>query len=149
MMTYSLERFQRSNQDTFRVQRPAVFEGDWVESGDLLADSSASVHGELALGQNIFIAYLPWEGYNYEDAILINERLVFDDVYTSLHIERYEIETQNTAFGMEQITPNVPELSHRESERLDEFGVIKLGSWVEEGDILKLGRVRLKIDKVL
>nr|YP_009184631.1 beta subunit of RNA polymerase [Mychonastes jurisii]ALO62759.1 beta subunit of RNA polymerase [Mychonastes jurisii] len=140
MITYSLERFQRSNQDTFRVQRPAVFEGDWVESGDLLADSSASVHGELSLGQNIFIAYLPWEGYNYEDAILINERLVFDDVYTSLHIERYEIETQPTPFGMEQITANIPELSHRESERLDEFGIIKLGSWVEEGDIL-VGKV--------
>ena len=97
-------------------------------------------HGELSLGQNIFIAYLPWEGYNYEDAILINERLVFDDVYTSLHIERYEIETQPTPFGMEQITANIPELSHRESDRLDEFGIIKLGSWVEEGDIL-VGKV--------
>nr|YP_009237948.1 RNA polymerase beta subunit [Pseudomuriella schumacherensis]AMO01374.1 RNA polymerase beta subunit [Pseudomuriella schumacherensis] len=136
IMTYNLQKYQRSNQDTCLIQRPAVFEGEWVQSGDLLADCSASVGGELSLGQNIFIAYMPWEGYNYEDAILISERLVYDDVYTSVHIERYELETRMTKYGMEQITNQIPDISTQELKKLDKRGIIKLGSWVEEGDIL-------------
>ena len=133
---YSLQKYQRSNQDTCLVQRPAVTEGDWVEKGDLLADCSASSGGELSLGQNIFIAYMPWEGYNYEDAILISERLVYDDIYTSIHIETYEIETRMTKYGVEQITKEIPDISKTEIDHLDKNGIAKLGSWITEGDIL-------------
>jgi DNA-directed RNA polymerase subunit beta len=135
-MEYSLETFNRSNQDTCLVHRPAVFEGQWVQSGDLLADCASSVGGELALGQNLLIAYMPWEGYNYEDAILISERLVYDDLYTSVHIEKYEIETRETKLGNEEITRNVPDVSPHELSHLDKNGIVKVGSWVEEGDIL-------------
>ena len=135
-MEYSLETFNRSNQDTCLVHRPAVFEGQWVQSGDLLADCASSVGGELALGQNLLIAYMPWEGYNYEDAILISERLVYDDLYTSVHIEKYEIETRETKLGNEEITRDVPDVSPQELNNLDKNGIVKVGSWVEEGDIL-------------
>jgi DNA-directed RNA polymerase beta subunit len=135
-MNYSLDSFHRSNQDTCLVHKPAVFEGQWVESGDLLADCSASLGGELSLGQNILIAYMPWEGYNFEDAILISERLVYDDLYTSIHIEKYEMEIRETKLGIEQITREIPEIQEKELENLDSSGVAKLGSWVQEGDIL-------------
>jgi DNA-directed RNA polymerase subunit beta len=133
---YSLDHFHRSNQDTCLIHRTAVTEGEWVQSGDLLADCSASVGGELALGHNIVVAYMPWEGFNYEDAILLSERLVFDDVYTSIHIERYGIETRETKTGKELITRKIPDVSEKELKRLDKNGIAKLGSWVEEGDIL-------------
>ena len=230
---YKLETFLRSNQDTCLNHKPAVFEGDWIQSGDLLTDCANSVGGELALGQNIFIAYMPWEGYNFEDAFLISERLVTDNVFTSVHIERYEIETlSNTATERmtfskeenvfltqgysdktscskrriaeflpkrrspflvpspnlrknlnqkkgfkkterlspqvhkktprsktskekgnkkevyspkrtsffnepyEQITRNVPNVSPKDISHLDSFGIVKKGSWIEEGDIL-------------
>jgi hypothetical protein len=135
---YNLQNYFRSNQDTYLVHRPAVSEGDWVEEGDLLADSSASVGGELSIGQNILVAYMPWEGFNFEDAILISERLVFEDLYTSLHIEKYEIEVRETKFGMEQITNQIPEES--KIFHLADNGIIKLGTWVKEGDIL-VGKV--------
>jgi len=137
---YSLETFHRSNQDTCLLHNPAVFEGDWVQSGDLLADCAASSGGELSLGKNILVAYMPWEGYNFEDAILISERLVFEDVYSSIHIERYDIEIRETKYGMETITREIPELSKKELEHLDLNGIAKLGSWIQEGDIL-VGRV--------
>ena len=137
---YKLEPFSRSNQDTCLVQKPAVFEGQWVQAGDLLADCASSVGGELALGQNILIAYMPWEGYNYEDAILVSERLVFDDLYTSIHIERYDIDKRETKLGLEQITREIPDISISELSSLDKYGVVKIGSWVEEGDIL-VGKV--------
>lgn len=145
---YNLETYRRSNQDTCLVHKPALYSGEWVESGDLIADSSASKNGELALGQNIFVAYMPWEGYNYEDAILINERLVYDDAYTSIHIERYEIETQESpysnlegsAIGQEHITRTIPDLKPEQTAHLDSFGIARIGSWVEEGDIL-VGKV--------
>jgi DNA-directed RNA polymerase subunit beta len=137
---YNLQTYNRSNQDTCMLHRPSVFEGQWVQKGDLLADCSASIGGELALGQNIFVAYMPWEGYNYEDAILISERLVYDDVYTSIHIERYEIETRETKFGMEEITRQIPEIEKSEIQHLDKRGIIKVGTWVEEGTIL-VGKV--------
>ncbi len=204
---YKLETFQRSNQDTCLTHKPAVFEGDWVQSGDFLTDCANSVGGELSLGQNIFIAYMPWEGYNFEDAILISERLVSDDVFTSVHIERYEMEniqkndffprekslrnykqqrltnkeiaekmknkdknkkgnkveglstsglrttktsqTPTTKKGQtqlsipqtrttlyEEITRDIPDVSPEEISHLDSFGIVKIGSFIEEGDIL-------------
>nr|YP_005089839.1 beta subunit of RNA polymerase fragment 2 [Dunaliella salina]ACS95102.1 beta subunit of RNA polymerase fragment 2 [Dunaliella salina] len=198
---YKLETFHRSNQDTCLTHKPAVFEGDWVQSGDFLTDCANSVGGELSLGQNIFIAYMPWEGYNFEDAILISERLVSDDLFTSVHIERYEIEniqkdgisqqerltnkeinekmkskekqtvarsairadenreyarkqnlknsqtrqtSQKTKSNIsqirttryEEITRDIPDVTPEEICHLDSFGIVKIGSIVEEGDIL-------------
>ena len=137
---YSLDDYHRSNQDTCLVHKPSVFDGQWVQSGDLLADCSASVGGELALGQNILIAYMPWEGYNFEDAILVSERLVYDDLYTSVHIERYEVELRETKLGIEEITRQIPDVEESSLKHLNNFGIAKLGSWVEEGDIL-VGKV--------
>ncbi len=137
---YSLQKYQRSNQDTLVVQRPTVREGDWVQSGDLLADCASSLGGELCLGKNIYIAYMPWKGYNYEDAILISERFVFEDIYTSIHIESYEVETRKTKLGKEQITNQIPEISEKETEHLDKRGIVKLGTSVIEGQIL-VGKV--------
>lgn len=139
-LKYSLQKYQRSNQDTLLVQRPTVREGDWIQSGDLLADCASSLGGELCLGKNIFIAYMPWKGYNYEDAILISERLVSEDVYTSIHIESYEVETRKTKLGKEQITNQIPDLSEKETNHLDTRGIVKLGTTVTEGQIL-VGKV--------
>lgn len=139
-MEYSLEKYHRSNQDTCLVHKPAVVEGQWVESGDLLADCSASVGGELSLGQNLLIGYMPWEGYNFEDAILISERLVYDDLYTSIHIEKYEVNIEETKLGMEEITREIPEVNPESLKNLNSLGLIKMGSWVQEGDIL-VGKV--------
>ena len=135
-----LDQYNRSNQDTSLAHKPAVNIGEWVEAGDLLADSSASMNGELAIGKNIIVAYMPWEGFNYEDAILINERLVYDDVYTSIHVERYEIETKDGLNGSEQITREIPDISPEAISHLDSMGIAKIGSWIEEGTIL-VGKV--------
>jgi DNA-directed RNA polymerase subunit beta len=137
---YSLQKFERSNQDTCMVQRPNVFEGEWVQPGDLLADCSASKGGELALGQNVLIAYMPWEGYNYEDAILISQRLVFEDLYTSIHIEKYQTETNMTKYGYEEITRELPEIPKKSLRDLDPQGIVRVGASVSEGDIL-VGKV--------
>nr|YP_009105929.1 beta subunit of RNA polymerase [Gloeotilopsis sterilis]AIT94793.1 beta subunit of RNA polymerase [Gloeotilopsis sterilis] len=137
---YNIQKFHRSNQDTCVVQKAVVKEGEWVQKGDILADGIASIGGELALGKNILIAYMPWEGYNFEDAILINERLVFDDVYTSIHIEKYEVEIRDTKFGIEQITSQIPEINYSEIFHLDNTGIAKPGTWVKEGDIL-IGKI--------
>ena len=137
---YILQKYQRSNQDTLIFQRPLVREGEWVQSGDILADCSTSLGGELCLGKNIFIAYMPWEGYNYEDAILISQRLVTEDVYTSIHIESYEVETRSTKLGKEQITKKIPEIAESQLSHLDERGIVKRGTSVKEGDIL-VGKV--------
>ena len=137
---YILQKYQRSNQDTLIFQRPLVHEGEWIQSGDILADCSTSLGGELCLGKNIFIAYMPWEGYNYEDAILISQRLVTEDVYTSIHIESYEVETRSTKLGKEQITRKIPEISESQISHLDERGIVKRGTSVKEGDIL-VGKV--------
>jgi len=137
---YNLQNYHRSNQDTCLHQKPVVHQGEWVQKSDILADCAASVAGELALGKNLLIAYMPWEGYNFEDAILISERLVYDDILTSIHIERYEIEIRDTDYGIEQITKQIPELFTQRNEwqleHLNEKGIAKLGSWVKEGDIL-------------
>lgn len=138
--SYAIQKYERSNQDTCLVQRPSVFEGEWVQPGDLLADCSSSRGGELSLGQNILIAYMPWEGYNYEDAILISQRLVYDDLYTSVHIEKYEIETNLTKYGPEEMTRDIPEVPSHSLAQLDKDGIIKVGSVVSEGQIL-VGKV--------
>ena len=117
------------------IHRPIVQEGQWVEKGDILADSSVSVQGELSIGQNILVGYIPWEGYNFEDAVLISERLIFDDLYTSLHIERYEVEIRDTQFGLEQITNQIPN-ENDDYDYIDQNGIAKIGTWVKEGDIL-------------
>ena len=137
---YSLESFHRSNQDTTLLHKPSVVEGQWVEAGDLLADCSASVGGDLSLGQNLLIGYMPWEGYNFEDAILISERLVYDDLYTSIHIEKYEMDIRETQLGMEELTREIPDLQPKDVEHLDPTGIVEIGSWVEQGDIL-VGKV--------
>lgn len=134
---YSLQIFHRSNQDTSLLHRPAINEGEWVQTGDLLADCSSSSGGEFSIGRNILIAYLPWEGYNYEDALLINERLVYDDLYTSIHIERYDVSIEKTFYGEEKITKEIPLLKDtKELDHLDENGVALAGTWLKEGDIL-------------
>ncbi len=135
-----LENYQRSNQETCLTNRAVINEGEWVQKGDLIADGSASVKGELSLGKNVFIAYMPWEGYNFEDAVLISERLVYDDIYTSIHIERFEVEIRDTKFGLEEITNKIPEIDNNEINHLNSFGIAKIGSWVKEGDIL-VGKV--------
>ncbi|MBD2104863.1 DNA-directed RNA polymerase subunit beta [Leptolyngbya sp. FACHB-261] len=142
-ITYPLQKYQRSNQDTCLNQRPLVFVGDKVVTGQVMADGSATEGGELALGQNILVAYMPWEGYNYEDAILISERLVFDDVYTSIHIEKYEIEARQTKLGPEEITREIPNVGEDALRQLDEDGIIRIGSWVDAGSIL-VGKVTPK-----
>ena len=133
--TIALTTYQRSNQDTCMHQRPSVVPNTWVHAGECLADTASTVAGELALGKNILVAYMPWEGYNFEDAVLVSERLVFEDVFTSVHIERYDISTSRTRDGQEYITSKVEKNMH-----LDQFGVIKVGTWVEPGDIL-VGKV--------
>ncbi|MBF2029493.1 MAG: DNA-directed RNA polymerase subunit beta [Oscillatoriales cyanobacterium C42_A2020_001] len=140
---YQVQKYQRSNQDTCLNQRPIVFIGDRVSVGQVLADGSATQEGELALGQNILVAYMPWEGYNYEDAILISERLVYNDVYTSIHIEKYEIEARQTKLGPEEITREIPNVGEDALRQLDETGIIRIGAWVEQSDIL-VGKVTPK-----
>lgn len=140
--TYPLTRYQRTNQSTCVSERPILSETSWVEKGDIIADGAASSRGKLAIGQNVMVAYLPWEGYNFEDAILISQRLVDQDIFTSLHIDHYDIEVKNTQHGLEIITNQIP-LKIDEStrdilkiERLNSKGLVEIGSWVEEGDYL-------------
>ena len=140
---YELQKYQRSNQDTCLNQRPIVFEGDKVKTGQVMADGSATEGGEIALGQNVLITYMPWEGYNYEDAILLSERLVYEDVYTSIHIEKYEIEARQTKLGPEEITREIPNVGEDALRQLDETGIIRIGAWVSSGDIL-VGKVTPK-----
>jgi DNA-directed RNA polymerase subunit beta len=140
---YELQKYQRSNQDTCLNQRPIVFPGERVQAGQVLADGSATEGGELALGQNILVAYMPWEGYNYEDAILLSERMVYDDVYTSIHVEKFEIEARQTKLGPEEITREIPNVGEDALRQLDETGIIRIGAWVESGDIL-VGKVTPK-----
>ncbi|MBJ7492570.1 MAG: DNA-directed RNA polymerase subunit beta, partial [Synechococcales cyanobacterium SupBloom_Metag_052] len=138
-----LQKYQRSNQDTCLNHRPIVSLGDQVIAGQVLANGSACEGGEIALGQNVLIAYMPWEGYNYEDAILVSERLVQDDLYTSVHIEKYEIEARQTKLGPEEITREIPNVAEESLGSLDEMGIIRIGAYVESGDIL-VGKVTPK-----
>ncbi|EKP94840.1 DNA-directed RNA polymerase subunit beta [Thermaerobacter subterraneus] len=141
--TYHLMKFERSNQGTCFNQRPLVRKGQRVEKGDVLADGPSTDHGELALGRNVLVAFMPWEGYNYEDAILISERLVKDDVFTSIHIEEYECEARDTKLGPEEITRDIPNVGEDQLRDLDERGIIRIGAEVRAGDIL-VGKVTPK-----
>ena len=137
---YNLQKFVRSNQDTCINQRPSVRQGDRVTTGQIIADSSSTENGELALGQNVVVAFMPWEGGNFEDAILISERLVRDDVFTSIHIEKYETEARDTKLGPEEITRDIPNVGEESLANLDENGVIRIGAEVRPNDIL-VGKV--------
>ncbi|NLG86395.1 MAG: DNA-directed RNA polymerase subunit beta, partial [Firmicutes bacterium] len=140
---YHLEKFVRSNQGTCINQRPIVFKGDRVEAGTVLADGPSTDQGEMALGRNVLVAFMPWEGYNYEDAILISERLVKDDVFTSIHIEEYECDARDTKLGPEEITRDIPNVGDEALKDLDDRGIIRIGAEVRPGDIL-VGKVTPK-----
>nr|YP_010186948.1 RNA polymerase beta subunit [Dasymalla teckiana]QVL24611.1 RNA polymerase beta subunit [Dasymalla teckiana] len=132
----SLVIYQRSNKNTCMHQKPQVQRDKCIKKGQILADGAATVGGELALGKNVLVAYMPWEGYNSEDAVLISERLVYEDIYTSFHIRKYEIQTHVTSQGPERITNKIPHLEAHLLRNLDKNGIVMLGSWVETGDIL-------------
>jgi DNA-directed RNA polymerase subunit beta len=138
--TYNLQKFIRSNQDTCINQRPIVRRGQQVTDGEIIADSSSTENGELALGQNVLVAFMPWEGGNFEDAILISERLVRDDVFTSIHIEKYETEARDTKLGPEEITRDIPNVGDESLANLDENGIIRIGAKIQPNDIL-VGKV--------
>ncbi|MBQ1311495.1 MAG: DNA-directed RNA polymerase subunit beta [Blautia sp.] len=140
---YHLTKFMRSNQSNCYNQRPIVFQGEHVEAGDVIADGPSTSGGELALGKNPLIGFMTWEGYNYEDAVLLSERLVMDDVYTSVHIEEYEAEARDTKLGPEEITRDVPGVGDDALKDLDERGIIRIGAEVRAGDIL-VGKVTPK-----
>jgi DNA-directed RNA polymerase subunit beta len=141
--TYRLSKFRRSNQGTCINQKPLVEIGDTVREGDVLADGPSTHHGELALGKNLLVAFMPWKGHNFEDAIVISERLVKDDVLTSIHIEEHEIDARDTKLGAEEITRDIPNLSEDILKDLDEDGIIRIGAEVGPGDIL-VGKVTPK-----
>ncbi|MCI1820191.1 DNA-directed RNA polymerase subunit beta [Carnobacterium maltaromaticum] len=140
---YSITKFRRSNAGTCYNQRPIVALGDRVDASEILADGSSMENGEMALGQNVLVAFMTWEGYNYEDAIIMSERLVKDDVYTSVHIEEYESEARDTKLGPEEITREIPNVGDDALKDLDEFGIIRIGAEVRDGDLL-VGKVTPK-----
>jgi DNA-directed RNA polymerase subunit beta len=140
---YSLTKFKRSNQNTCINQKPVVTRGDRVERGQVIADGPCTDKGELALGRNVLVAFMPWRGYNFEDAILVSEKLVKDDYYTSVHIEEFEIEARDTKLGPEEITRDIPNVSESALRDLDESGIIRIGATVKAGDIM-VGKVTPK-----
>ena len=145
---YSLRKYQRSNQSTCIDQRPAVVKGQRIRKNDVIADSSSTEAGELALGQNVVVAFLSWEGANFEDAIAISERLVQEDLYTSIHIEKYEVESRDTRLGPEEITRDIPNVGEEAIKDLDEQGIIRIGAEVGPNDIL-VGKISPKGEKEL
>ena len=138
--TYKLQKYLRSNQQTCINQRPIVWKGETVKSGQILTDGPAITNSELSLGQNVLVGYMPWQGYNFEDAILINERLVYDDIFTSIHIERYKIEIDRNSEISERLTKNIPNLNSTEIKHLNDDGIVTVGTFVKPGDIL-VGKV--------
>ena len=140
---YQMTKFKRSNQNTCINQKPIVFQGQRVKKGDVLADGPCTEMGELALGRNVLVAFMPWRGYNFEDAIVVSEKLVKDDYYTSIHIEEFEIEARDTKLGPEEITRDIPNIAESFLRNLDESGIIRIGATVKPGDIL-VGKVTLK-----
>ncbi len=139
-LIYKLQKYLRSNQQTCINQRPIVWKGEIIKSGQILTDGPAITDSELSLGQNVLVGYMPWQGYNFEDAILISERLVYDDIFTSIHIERYKIEIDKNSETSEQITKNIPNLNLGEVNHLNDNGVVTVGTFVKPGDIL-VGKV--------
>ena len=142
IFTYNLQKYLRSNQQTCINQRPVVWRGEKVKSGQILTDGPAISNNELALGQNVLVGYMPWQGYNFEDAILISERLIYDNIFTSIHIERYKILIDQNLEVSEQTTKSIPNLSAEELQYLNEDGIVKVGTFVKSGDIL-VGKVIL------
>ncbi len=140
---YLLQKYARSNQNTCRNQKPSVRVGDKIKKGQVLADGTSTFQGELALGRNVLVAFIPWEGYNFEDAIIISERLVKEDVFSSIHIHKYEIDVRTTKLGPEEITWEIPNVSEEAIKNLDENGIIRVGALVKAGDIL-VGKVTPK-----
>ena len=140
---YQLTKFKRSNQNTCINQKPIVQQGQRVRKGQTLADGPCTAHGELALGRNVLVAFMPWRGYNFEDAIVVSEKLVKDDYYTSIHIEEFEIEARDTKLGPEEITRDIPNIADAFLRNLDESGIIRIGANVKPGDIL-VGKVTPK-----
>jgi DNA-directed RNA polymerase subunit beta len=140
---YQLTKFKRSNQNTCISQKPIVYQGQRVRKGDVLADGPCTENGELALGRNVLVAFMPWRGYNFEDAIVVSEKLVKDDYYTSIHIEEFEIEARDTKLGPEEITRDIPNIAETFLRNLDESGIIRIGATVKPGDIL-VGKVTPK-----
>ncbi len=140
---YRLLKFQRSNQNTCINQRPLVKVGDVVTQGDIIADGPSTDLGELALGRNVLVAFMPWNGYNFEDSILISERIVRDDVFTSIHIEEFEVMARDTKLGQEEITRDIPNVGEEALRNLDEAGIVYVGAEVNAGDIL-VGKVTPK-----
>ena len=145
---YTLLKFERSNQNTCINQKPVVTVGQRVKKNQVIADGPATHHGELALGQNVLVAFMPWGGYNFEDAVLISERLVKDDRFTSIHIEEFEVEARDTKLGKEEITRDIPNVGEEALKDLDESGIIRIGAEVRPGDIL-VGKVTPKGETVL
>ncbi|HOO10896.1 MAG TPA: DNA-directed RNA polymerase subunit beta, partial [Cyclobacteriaceae bacterium] len=141
--SYDLIKFRRTNQDTCINLTPIVRKGDKVVKGQPLCQGYATANGELALGRNLLVAYMPWQGYNFEDAIVISERVVRDDVYTSIHIEEFELEVRDTKRGEEELTSEIPNVSEEAVKHLDEHGIIRIGAEVKEGDIL-IGKITPK-----
>jgi len=135
-ITYTLTKYQRSNQDTCINQKPTVTINEKVATGQIIADGASTESGELAVGQNIIISLYAWEGYNYEDAFVVSERLIYDDLFTSLHIEKFEIEIRQTKLGVEEVTRDLPNASEHSIRNLDENGIVKIGAWVNSGDTL-------------
>ena len=140
---YDLKKFQRTNQNTCVNQRPIVYKGQNVEAGDVIADGQSTFRGELALGRDVVVAFMPWRGYNFEDAIVISERLVKEDVFTSIHIEELEVEARETRLGEEDITRQLPGVPEKALSHLDEYGIVRVGTYVKPGDIL-VGKVTPK-----
>ena len=145
---YNLTKFTRSNQNTCINQKPVVDEGQKVKRGDVIADGPATDHGELALGRNVLVAFMPWGGYNYEDAIVVSERLVKEDLFTSIHIEEFEVEARDTKQGKEEITRDIPNVSEDVLRDLDDSGIIRIGAHVKAGDVL-VGKVTPKGETML
>ena len=141
--SYKLIKFRRTNQGTCINLKPIVKKGDRVAKGSLLCDGYATEQGELALGQNLMVSFMPWKGYNFEDAIVLSERVVREDIFTSLHIENYELDIRDTKLGEEELTNDIPNVSEEATKDLDENGIIRVGAWVKEGDIL-IGKITPK-----
>ena len=142
-VSYKLRKFIRTNQDTCITQKPLINEGDIIKKGEVLADGCATDHGDLALGRNILVAFMPWNGYNFEDSIICSDQLVRDDVFTSIHIEEEELQVRETKRGQEELTREIPNVSEEATKDLDENGIIRVGARVSEGDIL-IGKVTPK-----
>jgi DNA-directed RNA polymerase subunit beta len=143
LIKYKLTKFIKTNQSTSIILRPAVKKGQIIKKGDFLTEGYATKDGELALGRNLQVVFMPWKGYNFEDAIVINERVVRDDIFTSIHIDEFELEVRDTKLGEEELTPDIPNVSEEATKDLDENGIIRIGAHVREGDIL-IGKITPK-----